>query len=196
MPTCPQFVVDKVDWIQCRYLIVQRGASYNYTPAADVADDPAAAAAAAAGQLTRAIPLDPLNSLTIEGRAVSIPDILPKLEAMNRKLDATAEDLNESDDEVLKEPPPPAVAGNLKKGLGPSSSRTAEESGKDKDTFVPAGPEILKLVRVLPPPRKPNPGAVRQITGEVRAMLKEQERVGPSACGFYLDPVRPVCLPQ
>lgn len=195
--TTPYFVVDKVDWIQCRYLIVQRGASYNYTPAPETASDDATTAGAG---LTRSIPLDPAHPLTLSTKAVGIPDLHPKLEALNQKLVDKNEDLHASDEEVLKEREITVFETpklKSKKALGPNSSRAeqrTEELRKLKDTFVPVGPELLKLIRVLPPPKNPNKGAVRQITTEMRAMLAEQEKDGPTVCGYYLDPVRPCVI--
>lgn len=192
--------MDKVDWIQCRYLIVQRGASFNYTPTADaVADE---TTTNAAGQLTQLVPLDPVHPLSLNTKMVGIPNLLPKLEAMNKRLVDKNEDLNDSDEEVLKEREVTTAETpklKSKNALGPNASRAqqpTDELSKLKDAFVPVGPELLKLIRILPPPANPNQGAVRTITGEMRAMLKEQERDGPTTCGFYFDPVRAPLSPN
>lgn len=47
----------------------------------------------ARGHLTRPIALDLAHPLTINSKAVKIPDLGPKLEAMDRKLADTFEDL-------------------------------------------------------------------------------------------------------
>ncbi|KAK4700785.1 ubiquitin-conjugating enzyme E2 Q, partial [Phenoliferia sp. Uapishka_3] len=195
--TTPYLVVDKVDWIQCRYLIVQRGATSSYTPI--VADSNAdESTTSSSDQITQLVPLDPAHPITLHQKCIGIPDLLPKLEAMNQRLDDEAEDLNLSDTEVLKERLS-VVTGSPKKSkkpLGPSSSRAqqlpkkAQAPEKPEDPFVPVGAELLKLIRVLPPPANPNLGSVRQITQEMRKLVKEQERDGPSTAGFYLDPER------
>lgn len=170
-------------------------------PSLAAAAQPAVATQPAA-QLTRAIPLDPTHPITLNNGAIGIPDLLPKLQAMEQRLEGAEEDNNASDDEVFKKPvvAPPS---SRKRPLAASASlRSVEEEStfksrgkgvppaKSVDPFVPAGPKVLSLIRLLPPPSKPNPGASINIQREVRAMLKEQEQEGPSACGFYFDPVR------
>ena len=165
---------------------MQRGASHNYTP--DAATDEAVAASKS--QLTKSVPLDPAHPLLLNGNRVTIPDLLPKLQAMHRKLDDADEDLNTSDTELMKEPP--VVESPKKRALGSTSSRAdlAAANGKAKDTFVPAGAELLSLIRLLPPPAKPNKGASLTIQREMRAMMAEEEKLGPTECGFHFDPVR------
>lgn len=89
--TNPYLVVDKLEWIQCRYLLIQRGVSYTATGTSDATSDEPVGSAR--GHLTRPIGLDPAHPLTISGKAVRIPDLAPKLEAMDRKLTDTFEDL-------------------------------------------------------------------------------------------------------
>ncbi|KAI5478234.1 ubiquitin-conjugating enzyme E2 Q [Pseudohyphozyma bogoriensis] len=187
----PYFVVDKVDWIQCRYLIIQRGASYNYQPAETTSADENVGANP--NQLTTPIPLDRAHPITLNSASLIFPDLLPKLKAMNEKLAAANDELNLSDTELLKEPSiviTDAPKSKTRRGVGPSSSRVeaaAAPVAKEKDTFVPCGENILSFVRVLPPPARPNAGAVRNITLEVNNIIAEQEKVGPTKAGFYLD---------
>lgn len=87
----PYLVVDKLEWIQCRYLIIQRGITYNPSATGEsVSDEPVTSSR---GHLTRPIALDPVHPLTINQKAVKIPDLTPKLEAMNRKLANKFEEL-------------------------------------------------------------------------------------------------------
>lgn len=146
--------------------------------------------------MTKSLVQDPTRLITLANVKIGIPDILPKLQALDKKLVDTAEDLNDSDTEVLKEPPPPSssvtTSNKLKKGnsglISPSKNK-----GKGKlvvDSFVPAKEEIVKLIRLLPPPAHPNKGASHNIQREMMAMIKEQDKDGPSVCGFYFDPER------
>lgn len=169
-----------------RVLIVQRGASHNYTPDAAAEE----AVAASRNQLTKSVPLDPAHPLLLNTTFVTIPDLLPKLQAMHQKLDDADEDLHTSDTELMKEPS--ITESPKKRALESTSSRAdaAAAKAKAKDTFVPAGAELLKLIRLLPPPAKPNKGASLTIQREMRAMMAEEERLGPTECGFHFDPVR------
>ncbi|KAM0753059.1 hypothetical protein T439DRAFT_323673 [Meredithblackwellia eburnea MCA 4105] len=184
----PYHVVNKVEWIQLRYLIVQRGASFNYNPATENADE---TTVTTNSQLTRPIPLDPAHPITLNAKALGIPDILPKLEAMDKKLKATIEDLSPSDDELVNSKEPSMVLspakGKDKRSLTQILESSSSKATVEKDPFVPVGPELLKHIRVLPPPARPNAGAMRQIMAEARAMMEEQEQDGPTKCGFYLD---------
>lgn len=94
----------------------------------------------------------------------------------------------------MKEPsiviPDTPKCSKLKRALGLGGSRAEVAALLPQEHFEPCGPEILRLVRILPPPAHPNAGAARQIQSEMRALMKEQEKEGPVRAGFYFDFVR------
>lgn len=165
--------------------------------------------------------MDPAHPLTLGQAQVLIPDIVPKLEELNKKLAWEEDPLNNSDDELLKDPPakstttPSAIKPlRTKRSLGPSSSiasagdaatrrgtRGAKPSpdvdgqaggtkADEHEPFEPVGQSILSMVRMLPPPKAPNRGALLSITKEIKVMVDEQEKEGPVKCGYYFDPER------
>lgn len=130
--TNPYFVVNQLDWIQCRYLLVQRGVSYNYDGVPAVV--PAGGVAYTTGGLAmKQHPLDPKHPILLENRAISIPDILPKLEAMNRRLDNVEEERNASDTELINEPEP-KVARIKKKTAPRTGSKVDIDLTSDEPT--------------------------------------------------------------
>ncbi|GAA5881505.1 hypothetical protein JCM1840_007127 [Sporobolomyces johnsonii] len=199
----PYLVVKQLEWIQCRYLVIQRGVSYNYT-AADTAD---AASSGTAQQNVKTLPLDPAHPLLLNGQAVKIPDVVDKLQRIEQSLEDTPEELNVSDSELLKEPsvileaaPTGSQGGHggggrlskIKRTIrsiagGSSSSKKVEEK---PDTFEPADEERLKLIRMLPPPNNPSRSTVATLQREMKGMMSLQEKEGPTAAGFYFDPER------
>lgn len=183
----PYFVVNQLPWIQCRYLIILRNAAPGAAAVGlnSAADEPLVEAKAG---LTKSIPLDPAFPPTLKNKKIAVPDIKPKLEAMTRRIADHAEDLNDSDVELMKEPPVSSSPGKGKNVLRGSSS--ASRVVKPKEPFEPASAERLQLVRVLPPTSNPNRGAMAMIQREMKAMLKSQETLGPVEAGFYYDPVR------
>jgi ubiquitin-conjugating enzyme E2 Q len=130
------------------------------------------------------IAMDPIHPLTLGNKPITFPNLLPKLQELHDRLEDSLEIFNDSDTELLKEP---SLAE--KRSLIPSNSHT-KFVGKKVDTFVPAGPEILKLVKLLPPPKTPNAGASLTIRREMKSMIKEESRDGPTICGFHFDPER------
>lgn len=187
----PYYVVNNLSYIQCRYLIVQRGVTSNWTAAEVQSTSSDITTSTCATFLTKSLVQDPKTLITLNNNPIGIPDILPKLQAMDQKLSDEVEDLNDSDTEVLNAPPVSATSGSrLKKTASGLISTSPKKKAKVEDTFVPAKDEIIKLIKVLPPPARPNAGASVSIQREMLSMIKEQERDGPSTCGFYLDPVR------
>lgn len=129
-------------------------------------------------------------------------DLLPKLEALDSMMRDTVETLNDSDTELLREPSIAIVRAA-------SSSQVATK--KPVDSFVPCSDELLSLIKLLPPPPRPNgsfrflarralsmisdvsqqlAGASLNIRREMKSMIAQQATEGPSAAGFYFDPVR------
>ncbi|GAA6050356.1 hypothetical protein JCM3770_002979 [Rhodotorula araucariae] len=213
--TNPYLVVNRLEWIQARYLIVVRNTATNWTGQDQIAADAAVAAQAVAKSTKRSkvktIALDPKHPLTIGENKVLIPDVGDKLQKLEDSLQDTPEELNESDSEVLKEPTvvvaesTQASAGSAKGTYGLRSKLKRAVSGKGKgkeraaspppaaaepDPFVPADGARLALVKQIPPPTKPSRGALSMIQREIKAMLKSQEEVGPTKAGFYFDPER------
>lgn len=98
-------------------------------------------------------PLDPKHPILLENRAISIPgisspssrllhlandssfplDILPKLEAMNRRLDNVEEERNASDTELINEPEP-KVARIKKKTAPRTGSKVDIDLTSDEPT--------------------------------------------------------------
>ena len=219
----PYFVVQHTEWVQARYLIVSKISGREWhrllLRVAAEADcnrlDPAAGDYGAerddTGPHARGhyLDLDPAHPLTLAQAKILIPDVLPKLKELNKKLAWEEDPLNESDVELLEDPPAkPAPAApsavrplKSKRSLGVSSSlASVGETGKgkvakgskaeEKHSFEPVGQNILSMVRMLPPPKVPNRGALLSVTKEIKAMVAEQEREGPVKCGFYFDPER------
>lgn len=153
------------------------------------------------------IELDPVHPLTLSNQPIKIPDVQPKLEELNRQLAWEEDPLNESDEELVRPvvAPEPVTAVKKRKSVG-GALATVDASGSSKMStrsrgkqaqpakvhkpFTPCGPEILQMVRMLPPPKSPNRGALLSVTKELRAMVAEQEKEGPVDCGFYFDPER------
>lgn len=187
----PYYVVNNLDYIQCRYLIVQRGITSNWTAAEVQSTSSDITTSTGATFLTKSLVQDPKALITLNQKPIGFPDILPKLQAMDKKLSDEVEDLNDSDTEVLNAPSVSAASGSkLKKTASGLISTSPKKKAKVEDPFVPAKEEIIKLIRLLPPPTRPNAGASVSIQREMLSMIKEQEREGPSTCGFYFDPVR------
>ncbi|GAA5872831.1 hypothetical protein JCM8547_005715 [Rhodosporidiobolus lusitaniae] len=214
--TTPYFVVDKIDWIQARYLIVERGTSYSYDAATTGTD--ASFSYSTPAPKAKLVKLDPAHPLTLSSSSIGIPDVADKLAKLEASLSDKVEELNDSDNELMKEPSvviePPAgsqgggngggggrfsklkrafsgasVGGTSSKGKSGAGAPTAVEEKKEDD-FVPCDEARLKLMKLLPPPAKPNMGALATLQREVKAMMKEQEKRGPTECGFYFDPER------
>lgn len=197
----PHLVVNNVDWIQCRYLIVQRGNSVNYnaTDADTAASVAASTSAVAPGSPVKTIPLDPAFRLTLAHETLNIPDVVDKLEKMEARLEDADEEFNASDVEIMKEPTivieegtSTGASGRRSKLKRGASSLLSPSKTKDKPlvTFVPCDDERLSLVKLLPPPKTPSRSAMITIQREMRAMMDEQSKIGSVAAGFYFDPVR------
>lgn len=177
-------VVNNLDWIQCRVLIVEGTETSNVAIPTQLSTTQSTVPATLPvddfnilpldQQRTKPTPLDPAHPLVLDGRRLNIPNLLPKLEAIKQKVDLAEEELNDSDEEILA-------------GLPLGSQSRAQV----KDAFIPAGPEIISLIRLLPPPSNPNVGASLAVQREMRAMLATQKADGPSVCGYYFDPVSP-----
>lgn len=103
------------------------------------------------------LPLDPKHPIVLESRPISIPgnfppsstpsladqppirvDILPKLEAMNRRLDNVEEDRNLSDTELINEPDPKVVRIK-KKSASRTGSKVDIDLTADETTVVRSG---------------------------------------------------------
>ncbi len=190
-----------MEWIQARYLIVSKSAGY-----ADYGAEGDTAGPHPGGHY---LEMDPAHPITLGQAKVAIPNIVPKLEELNKKLAWEEDPLNDSDGELLKDPPPkPTSAGpsavkplRSKRSLGVSSSlasvggaikgKLAKTNQADEhEPFEPVGKEILSMVRMLPPPKAPNRGALLSVSKEIKAMVAEQDGEGPVKCGFYFDPDR------
>ncbi|GAA5975703.1 hypothetical protein JCM11641_005842 [Rhodosporidiobolus odoratus] len=210
--TSPYFVCDKLDWIQCRYLIVQRGTTYNHNAA-----EAEQSSAVTPAHSVKTVKLDPTYPLTLNRAAVEIPDIADKLKKLELALTDQFEDLHDSDNEIMREPTivlntpsssaagggnggstlskikralSGAVLGGNSKGKGKANDDAPAPPPEKVDRFVPCDEERLKLVRLLPPPTNPNRAALATLQKEVKAMMKTQGEKGPTEAGFYFDPER------
>ncbi|SGY22977.1 BQ5605_C019g08878 [Microbotryum silenes-dioicae] len=205
----PYFVVNQVDWIQCRYLVVERMVAPS-TAGSD-AKDPKAVTTG----VVHEIELDPAHPITLGNKKIGVPDLMPKLEAISRRIDGDVEELNLSDVELLREPSSVVEVSTTSQ---PRSSRaatrkasaaqvkasprktsitdataavtTSTSADPEVDPFEPADNDRLALVRLLPPPKNPSRSAMSTIQKEMKAMLKVQKEKGPTAAGFYFDPER------
>ncbi|GAA5835600.1 hypothetical protein JCM3766R1_006458 [Sporobolomyces carnicolor] len=190
----PYLVVNQVDWIQCRYLIVQRNAAFTENASTNEETPDAVVAS------LRTIPLDPAFRLTLNDTPLQIPDVLDKLEKMEAQLDDVEEALNDSDAEIMREPTlvieESPMAGSASRGPRPkrgnSSAVNSPSKSKQKriETFTPCDNARLELVKLLPPPRTPNRSAAIAIQREMKAMVEQQDKEGPIEAGFYFDPER------
>ncbi|SCV71838.1 BQ2448_4532 [Microbotryum intermedium] len=210
----PYFVVNQVDWIQCRYLVVERTAAPRIS-GSEVTDPEAVTTVGVHKRL-----LDPAHPITLGHKMIGIPDLMPKLEAISRRIEGKVEELNLSDVELLREPSSvvevsttsqprssraatrKASATQVKTGnphKGKESTNTTDAAAPtttstsakpDDDPFEPADDARLELVRLLPSPKNPSRAAMSTIQKEMKAMLKVQKEKGPTAAGFYFDPER------
>ena len=192
----PYLVCNQLDWIQCRVLVVQRN---NLTgPQEDQASSDKDKKKAKTNIKT--IPLDPRFPLTLSSARIAFPDVEDKLQRLEDALGDTPDDLHESDNEILKDPPAPSPTkrGNARadnhwgKRTSPAMSGSKQsEATPMPDPFEPADAERLKLIKMLPPPKNPSRTALSMIQKEMKAMMKTQEIEGPTKAGFFYDPVRP-----
>ena len=193
----PYLVVNQTDWIQCRYLIVQRNAAFTENASTNEETPDAVVAS------LRTIPLDPAFRLTLSDTPLQIPDVLDKLEKMEAQLDDVEEALNDSDAEIMREPTlvieESPMAGSASRGSRPKRSNSSAVNSPSKskqkriETFTPCDDARLELVKLLPPPRTPNRSATIAIQREMKAMVEQQDKEGPIEAGFYFDPVRHSC---
>ncbi|GAA5978067.1 hypothetical protein JCM5350_007386 [Sporobolomyces pararoseus] len=187
----PHLVVDKVDWIQCRYLIVQRATSYNGTDVSTT-DTPAPLPASP----LKFIPLDPTIRITLNNEVLRIPDVLDKLVKMESRLEDVEEEFNDSDVEIMKEPTviveseSTSRGSRLKRGTSSFLASPSKPKQKKIETFVPCDDQRLSLVKLLPPPKTPNKSAAIAIQRELKQMMDQQKKEGAIEAGFYFDPER------
>ena len=189
----PYLVCNQLDWIQCRVLVVQRN---NLTTSAE---DQATTEKDKKKTKTniKTIPLDPKFPLTLSAARIAFPDVEDKLQRLEDALGDTPDDLHESDNEILKDPPAPSPtkrrADNRwgKRTSPPMSASKESDAAPTPDPFEPADAERLKLLKMLPPPKNPSRTALSMIQKEMKAMLKTQEKEGPTKAGFFYDPVWP-----
>ncbi|KWU47088.1 hypothetical protein RHOSPDRAFT_14601, partial [Rhodotorula sp. JG-1b] len=191
----PYLVCNQLDWIQCRVLVVQRN---NLTgPQEDQASSDKDKKKAKTNIKT--IPLDPRFPLTLSSARIAFPDVEDKLQRLEDALGDTPDDLHESDNEILKDPPAPSPTkrGNARadnhwgKRTSPAMSGSKQsEATPMPDPFEPADAERLKLIKMLPPPKNPSRTALSMIQKEMKAMMKTQEIEGPTKAGFFYDPER------
>ena len=149
----------------------------------------------------KTISLDPKFPLTLSSAHIAFPDVEDKLQRLEDALGDTPDDLHESDNEILKDPPAPSPSkrGSARadnrwgKRTSPPMSALTEglDTAPTPDPFEPADAERLKLIKMLPPPKNPSRTALSMIQKEMKAMLKTQEKEGPTNAGFFYDPVRP-----
>ncbi|GAA5983163.1 hypothetical protein JCM10908_000179 [Rhodotorula pacifica] len=188
----PYLVCDKLDWIQCRVLIVQRN---NLT----VPDENQASSSKKPGKTSiKTIPLDPKFPLTLNTVRIAFPDVEDKLQRLENALGDVQDELHESDTEIMKEPPAqsPAKRSSARtsnrstKRTSPPISGSKQSETPPPDPFEPADASRLQLIRMLPPPKNPSRTALSMIQKEMKAMMKTQEKEGPTKAGFYYDPER------
>ncbi|GAA5925491.1 uncharacterized protein JCM15063_005038 [Sporobolomyces koalae] len=196
----PYLVVDKVDWIQCRYLIVQRSRPpAESTDAVVTTDASDTAHELPTSQLPQTLPLDPNFRITLNNKVINIPDVVYKLERLASKVDNADNELNASDSELLnfEVGSTSTDSGNSRKSFKrygssslSSSSPSRKVSKKEPELFVPCDDTRLGFVKLLPPPPNPSRTAMITIGKELRAMLEQQKQEGPVQAGFYFDPER------
>lgn len=113
--TNPYLVVQHTDWVQCRYLIVQRGTSYNYSETA-AADAAASASVATPAPAVKLMKLDPTHPINLSNVSIGIPDVADKLKKLEENVVNSIEEFNDSDTELMKEPPPEPTPTSLSTG--------------------------------------------------------------------------------
>lgn len=192
----PYLVCDQLDWIQCRVLVVQRNNLTGPPEEQAISDKDKTKTKTN----IKTIPLDPKHPLTLNSARIAFPDVEDKLQRLEDALGDTPDDLHESDNEILKDPPEPSPAkrGNTrpdnrwgKRTSPPMSASKGSEAAPMPDPFEPADAERLKLIKMLPPPKNPSRTALSMIQKEMKAMMKTQEIEGSTKAGFFYDPVRP-----
>lgn len=187
----PYLVCDKLDWIQCRVLIVQRN---NLLTKQDEQQAVAAADTVAKAQKpqVKTVPLDPKFKLTLNNVNIAFPDVGDKLQRLEDELNDVPDELHASDTEILKEPvaPSPSKRNGTRSTSRLKAGVTSTEEEEAIDSFEPADEKRLHLLKMLPPPKNPNRVALATIQKEIKAMLKTQKQEGPTKAGFYFDPER------
>lgn len=123
--------------------------------------------------------MDPAHRLLLNNIPVTIPDVLTKLEALDRELEDEEEELNDSDKDLMKEPSfiiPPVKAKIIEK--------------KAQAVFKPVDNSILNLIPRIPAPTTSSSGTVVNIQRELKEVMKTQKLEGPIVSGFYFDAER------
>ncbi|KAH8929227.1 hypothetical protein BT69DRAFT_1276502 [Atractiella rhizophila] len=181
----PYFVVDKVDWIQTRYLLVQPISTHSsYDP-----NQSSTPVSVRGGQgAMDLLPLDPTYPLHMSNTSIQIPNPIPKLQRLTAKLSAGNEEaLTAYDCELIFATFRQQAAPQ---GLVSSTAKKKSQPVVEKDDFVPASEQLLSLIQLLPPPRNASPISTSTLQKEIKAMMKAQANSTPSKLGFYFDPER------
>ncbi|KAI0656109.1 hypothetical protein C8Q70DRAFT_1014692 [Cubamyces menziesii] len=179
--TSPYFVVDKTEWIVCRYLMVRSSS----TSAPTTAPLPAVPVPPTLGRVLGAadgineepimqddipyVPLDPMHPLTLSQAMIRIPEPSYALEKLLAALqdDFVPVEFDREDVLVLagREPDDPSL-----------DSETAPEKRNNVAGDWEHDPEWVKQAteHLMPPPIESSPSASSALQRELRSMLKEQ----------------------
>ncbi|TRM66799.1 hypothetical protein BD626DRAFT_483861 [Schizophyllum amplum] len=211
----PHLVVQKTEWIMCRYLLV-RGL--------EQADDKTADDVPRPTKTVPLVPLDPTHRLTLNNKVIKIPDPAHQIDSLLAERIAEQNEVaNDRDDRAVFEfaedaptPAPIVVDESSDDEFGVADDYDPDDvvmmsddddykapttsKGKAKAPPPPPPKDDWKpdvqwleecLEHVMPPPVDATPSATMAVQRELRAMLKEQERSGSlRELGWYMPPDR------
>ncbi|KAF8484084.1 hypothetical protein JB92DRAFT_3085748 [Gautieria morchelliformis] len=172
--SAPYYVIEQVDWILCRYLLVRT----DYEPNVSNPQSPLKADGVIAhhenetpADTSGFVRLDPSQPLTMGTRKLLIPEQSHKLQMLldTRKAEQpTHDDFDEEDSKVLggdTSVAPPQLAEEHGRGVDAKQQWHHDEAWCDPDTY-----------QLLPPPTESTPQASLAVNRELRVMLREQEK--------------------
>ncbi|KAI0350812.1 hypothetical protein OH77DRAFT_1570284 [Trametes cingulata] len=191
--TSPYFVVDKTEWIVCRYLMVRGALDHGSSSSATAQPifrrlagplDPAELAALndslAEEEHIPYVPLDPNHPLTLSQALIRIPEpsyALEKLVAACRE-ESIAVQYDEDD---------LAILSGIESG-GTNHKAQEDDDRINVDDWVHRREWVDECIEhLMPPPAESSPMATSALQKELRAMLKEQNAARSlRELGWYL----------
>ncbi|KAF8523448.1 hypothetical protein BU17DRAFT_43697 [Hysterangium stoloniferum] len=182
----PYYVVQHVDWVLCRYLLVKQDPGTTQVEAEHNTEELKEASY---------IKLDPVNTLTLANKAIRIPEQSYKLQML-----LAARKSEQPQDESFDDEDAGMLSGTLTPLLNHSSVvmpqgseaniseiRKAKDDWQHKDNWCDEA-----TYELLPPPTDSSPRATLTLQKELRAMLTDQEhamkRNGLTELGWYMPP--------
>ncbi|CCF35875.1 polymerase [Colletotrichum higginsianum] len=176
----PYYVVDKVDWIQCRYLIVQRNHSAGPQPRNSGSTSE-----------TDYVPQDPARQITGMGNiAGKVPvAALPRWRQTSAPYGSSlSQSTRLADNELDNEPDDFDLMIELRENgeIDEENGKTAKDSDPNKTDFVP-GALDYELLPQLPPPSWASDQGRKFVGAELSKLQKLQANTPFHQLGWYID---------